>query len=150
MKITKKILAVGMILGIGTTLAACTPATQEQGNVGKTTSAGVTTSEAANGKKADSKPRVGIIKSTEMKSCDIKPGDVVAKGIVTLPEDMSGSIKISVSWVDSKTSAVLAQGVQTIKNATPGKETEWSISAKLDKTPAKVKCVLGAKALGSQ
>lgn len=131
---------------LGVFLAGCGGAQENPAGSTSPAARTVTTQEPA-GEKAPSNPGVGIIKSTTMTSCDTKEGDVNANGTVTLPQDVKGTVQVTVSWTDPKTSSVLAQAVQKVDKAQPGKTTDWKVSAKLGKPTGDVKCVLGATVL---
>jgi predicted small secreted protein len=131
---------------LGVALAGCS-ATQGNPAEPGTASAGTVTTQEPSGQQIPSNPGTGIIKSTTMTSCDTKEGDVNANGTVTLPQDVEGTVQITVSWTDPKTSSVLAQAVQKVDKAQPGKTTDWKVSAKLGKATTDVKCVLGATVL---
>lgn len=134
------------ILLLGVALAGCSAAQGDQ-TESATASAGTVTTQEPSGQQTPSNPGTGIIKSTTMTSCDTKEGDVNANGTVTLPHDLKGTVQITVSWTDPKTSSVLAQAVQKVDQAQPGKTTDWKVSAKLGKVATDVKCVLGATVL---
>lgn len=140
------ILRVTPFVLLGVALAGCSAA-QESPAEPATAATGTVTTQEPTGEKFPSNPGVGIIKSTTMASCDTKEGDVNANGTVTLPQDVKGTVQVTVSWTDPKTSVVLAQAVQKVDKAQPGKPTDWAVSAKLGKTTADVKCVLGATVL---
>jgi hypothetical protein len=132
---------------LGVALAGCSAT---QGNPAGSTSpaaTGTVTTQEPTGQQTPSNPGTGIIKSTTMASCDTNEGDVNANGTVTLPQDVEGTVQITVSWTDPKTSSVLAQAVQKVDKAQPGKTTEWKVSATLGKVTTDVKCVLGATVL---
>lgn len=142
-KLVPTIAAVFLVAG----LSACTP-TSDGGpandpNATKT----VTTQKATTDKPVASNPGKGIIGATTMSSCGTDAGTVVAEGTVTPPEDAPGKVVISVSWVQSETSSVLAKGSQTFDSPAPGKTLEWSISSTLKEGVKDVKCVLGARVL---
>jgi hypothetical protein len=136
---------------LATCLSACSgPTTGTAASPPESSAPGAVTTQAPSTEKAvASNPGTGIINSTTMASCATDAGKVAAVGTVTLPEGLKGQIKVSVSWVDTKTSTVLAKGDQTIKDAKAGKTTNWSISADLPKTDAQVRCVLGSTVLPS-
>jgi hypothetical protein len=69
---------------------------------------------------------------------------VTANGKVSMPKDAAGDIVISVSWVNSGTSAVYARGVSTIKGLHAGESMDWSTTAALPAGAESVSCVLGA------
>lgn len=143
----QKITGIAPLALLTLALAGCTGA---QGNSAEPTSpapTGTVTTQEPTGEKIPSNPGVGIIKSTTMTSCDTKEGDVTAKGTVTLPQDVKGTVQVMVSWTDPMTSVVLAQAIQKVEKAQPGKTTDWAVSAKLAKTTTDVKCVLGATVL---
>ena len=82
-----------------------------------------------------------------MTSGDTAAGKVAAKGTVTPPDGTKGTVKITVSWVDPKSSSVLARGEQTFKDAKAGKSLDWVINAEVPQKGTEVKCVLGATVL---
>lgn len=124
-------------------LAGCSPTSTGAGSSPSST----TTQAATTGEAKPANPGTGIINATRMSSCETAPGKVVAKGTVTPPEGTKGTIKISVSWVDPKTSAVLGRGEQSFKDAQPGKSVDWEINAEVPNKGTEVKCVLGASVL---
>lgn len=82
-----------------------------------------------------------------MSSCDKGPGKVNAVGEVTLPDGVDGQVIVSVSWVNPKTSKVVASGKQTLKDLEHGKKTGWKITADVGAKPGDISCVLGATVL---
>jgi hypothetical protein len=86
----------------------------------------------------------GIISATTMTSCDTTGSNVTAKGTVTMPKDGTGDVVVSVSWVNSKNSAVYGRGVTTLKDVQGGDKKEWTTSATLPAGAESVSCVLGA------
>lgn len=142
----RMILRVAPFFFLGVALAGCSAA---PGNPGEpaTAATGTVTTQEPSGEQTPSNPGTGIIKSTTMTSCDTKEGDVTAAGTVTLPENVKGTIKISVSWVDPKTSSLLAQESKTIEDAQTGKPVDWAVTATLSKVTTEVKCVLGSTVL---
>lgn len=138
--------SVACILGIlvsAAALAGCSsPSSGASQSPSSTTTQAPTTGEA---KAAN--PGTGIIEATKMSSCDTSPGKVSAKGTVTPPAGIKGTVKVSVSWVDPKTSAVLARGEQSFKDAQSGKAIDWVVNAEVPATGAEAKCVLGAAVL---
>lgn len=137
------ILRVTPFVLLGVALAGCNAA-QGDPAAPDTASAGTVTTQEPSGKQTPSNPGTGIIKSTTMTSCDTKEGDVTAAGTVTLPENVKGTIKVSVSWVDPKTSSLLAQETETIENAQTGKAIDWTVKTTLGKVTTDVRCVLGS------
>ncbi|GGJ39269.1 hypothetical protein [Paenarthrobacter histidinolovorans] len=132
------------ILVAATALSACSPPhSSEAGNPPSST----TTQAATTGQAKPANPGTGIIEATTMTSCDTAPGKVTAKGTVTPPAGAKGTVKITVSWVDSKTSAVLAHGEQTFMDAAADESLDWVINAEISKPGVDVKCVLGATVL---
>lgn len=97
--------------------------------------------------KTPSNPGIGIIRTTTMTSCDTQEGKVTATGKATVPQDVKGTATVSVSWVDPKTSVVLAHASQTLKDAKAGQPTDWTITTDLGKHTTEVKCVLSATVL---
>lgn len=142
----RTILRVTPVVLLGAVMAGCSAAQPDEGPTAAASAGAVTTQEAA-GEKTPSNPGTGIIKSTTMTSCDTKEGDVSAAGTVTLPENVKGTIKVSVSWVDPKTSSLLAQETKTIEDAQTGKAIDWTVKTKLGKLTTDVKCVLGSTVL---
>lgn len=128
-------------------VAGCGGAQGNPSGPGTSTAGAVTTQDPGSGNKVASNPGRGIINSTSMKSCDTKEGKVSAGGTVTPPADAKGVVKVSVSWVDPKTSSVLAQASQTITDFTAGKPADWSVATDLGKAPGEVHCVLGSTIL---
>lgn len=125
-------------------LSACTsPESNQAGNPPSTT----TTQPATTGVAKPANPGTGIIQATTMTSCDTAPGKVTAKGTVTPPAGTKGAVKITVSWVDPGTSAVLARGEQTFNDAQPGKPLDWVANAEVTKPAKDITCVLGAAVL---
>lgn len=133
------------VIILGLALTGCTPSQTDPAPA--SASAGAVTTQEATGELKPSNPGTGIINSTTMTSCDTKEGDVTAAGTVTLPENVKGSIEISVSWVDPKTSSVLAKETKNIKDAETGKAIDWTVNTKLGKLTTDVKCVLGSTVL---
>lgn len=131
---------------LGLSLAGCSAALGDPAKP-STAATGTVTTQEASGMQTPSNPGTGIIRSTSMTSCDTKEGDVTAAGTVILPENVKGTIKISVSWVDPKTSSLLAQQTKTIDNAQTGKAIDWTVVTKLGKVTTDVKCVLGSTVL---
>lgn len=140
------ILKVAPVVLLGLALAGCSAA---QGNPAEPATAanGTVTTREPSGEQTPSNQGTGIIRSTTMTSCDTKEGDVTASGTVTLPQDVKGAVQVTVSWTDPKTSVVLAQAIQKVDKAQPGKITDWKVKANLGKTTTDVKCVLGATVL---
>ncbi|WP_458112134.1 hypothetical protein M1D88_18075 [Arthrobacter sp. R1-13] len=130
---------------LGLALAACS--SPQAVPAPASPSAGAVTTQEAKGEQKPSNPGTGIIKNTTMTSCDTKEGDVTAAGTVTLPENVEGTIEVSVSWVDPKTSSVLAKETKTIDDAPTGQAIDWSLKSKLGKLTTDVKCVLGSTVL---
>ena len=116
------------------------PASNEAGDPPSST----TTQAATTGQAKPANPGTGIIEATTMTSCDTAPGKVTAKGTVTPPAGTTGAVKITVSWVDSQTSAVLARGEQTFQDPQAGKALDWVASGEVTKPATDVRCVLGA------
>lgn len=134
---------VGVLVAVSAVSACSSPQSSEAGNPPSST----TTQVATTGEAKPANPGTGIIEATSMTSCDTAPGKVTARGTVTPPARAKGAVKITVSWVDSKTSAVLARGEQTFKDAAADKALDWTISAEVSKPGVDVKCVLGATVL---
>jgi len=95
-----------------------------------------------NGEGAPPEQVRGIINSTALGSCDTTPGTVVAEGTVTAPED--GTVRISVSWTDADTSAILTKQQAELTDLSAGEETTWRVEAELPPTDVTVRCVLGS------
>lgn len=140
------ILTATPVILLGLALTGCTPS-QTGPAEPASAPAGTVTTQEAKAKLKPSNPGTGIIKSTTMTSCDTKEGDVTAAGTVTLPENVKGTIQVSVSWVDPKTSSVLAQETKTIDDAPTGRAIGWTVNSKLGKLTTDVKCVLGSTVL---
>lgn len=144
-----------LTLTLGLSLAACTGNTDNNSTAtngasnpaASSTATGtktITTQKASDGKTVASNPGKGIISSTKMTSCTTTEGDVKAQGTVTPPADSPGEVQITVSWVNPKTSQVIAKGIQKYDNPVAGQKLDWTISAKLPKTETPTSCVLGA------
>lgn len=142
----RMILTATPLILLGLALAGCT-ASQSGPAEPATAAAGAVTTQEAKGELKPSNPGTGIIKSTTMTSCDTKEGDVTAAGTVTLPENVNGTIQVSVSWVDPKTSSVLARETKTIDDAPTGQPIDWTVKTTLSKLTTDVKCVLGSTVL---
>lgn len=87
----------------------------------------------------------GVIKSTDMKSCDTEPGPVKASGTVTLPADKGpGTVSISVSWVNDETGTAFARSRVEIEGVDASGTKDWSVDNILPDNGVKVRCVVGA------
>ncbi|MCR1162297.1 MULTISPECIES: hypothetical protein [unclassified Paenarthrobacter] len=135
---------VACIAGLLVSAAALAGCSSSPSNEAGTSPSSTTTQAATTGEAKPANPGVGIIEATTMTSCDTAPGKVTAKGTVTPPEGTKGAVKITVSWVDPSTSAVLARGEQTFKDAQPGKALDWVTNSEVTKPATAIKCVLGA------
>ncbi|MFP5016908.1 hypothetical protein ACKLTP_07925 [Paenarthrobacter ureafaciens] len=138
----KKSVACMTALLMSAVLAGCS----SSGSGGQSPS-NTTTQAATTGEAKPANPGTGIIEAAKMTSCDTATGKVTAKGIVTPPDGIKGTVKVSVSWVDPATSAVLARGERLFKGAKPGKALDWSVEAEITKPGTEAKCVLGASVL---
>ncbi|MGJ3190551.1 hypothetical protein [Paenarthrobacter sp. FR1] len=139
--------SVACIVGVLVTAAAIAGCSSpENGGAGNPPSS-TTTKAPTTGEAKPANPGTGIIEAATMGSCDTAPGKVTATGTVTPPEGTKGTVKVSVSWVDPKTSAVLARGEQSFKDAKAGKALDWSVNAEVPEQGVDVKCVLGAAVL---
>ncbi|MEO6987495.1 MAG: hypothetical protein ABI239_02500 [Aquihabitans sp.] len=86
-----------------------------------------------------------IIETTEMNSCDTKPGDVKASGTVRLPEGMEpGTVMVSVTWRNATTATVLARSRVEVENVTADATTDWEATNVLPDNDVPVDCVLAA------
>lgn len=138
---------VACIVGVLVSAAALAGCSSSQSNEAGNPPSSTTTQAPTTGEAKPANPGTGIIEATKMASCDTAPGKVTAKGTVTPPDGTKGAVKISVSWVDPKTSAVLARGEQTFKDPQSGKTLDWAVNAEVTKQGTEVKCVLGATVL---
>ncbi|MFE4195012.1 hypothetical protein ACFRJ9_04025 [Paenarthrobacter sp. NPDC056912] len=138
---------VACMVGVLVSAAALAGCSSSNSSEAGTSPSSTTTQAATTGEAKPANPGTGIIEATKMASCDTAPGKVTAKGTVTPPEGTKGVVKISVSWVDPKTSAVLARGEQTFKDPQAGKSIDWVATAEVTKPAAEIKCVLGATVL---
>ncbi len=143
----KKISAALVIIGLAGVLSACSGGDATSPTADATAAKTVTTAKAANGKEVASNPGKGIISATKMNSCGTVAGPVTAAGTVTPPANAPGKVVVSVSWVNTKTSAVIAKGEQTFDAPEADKPIDWSIEATLPKDIKDVECVLGATVL---
>jgi len=139
--------SVACIVGVLLAASALSACSSPQSNEAGASPSSTTTQAATTGEATPANPGTGIIEATTMSACDTAPGKVAAKGTVTPPGGTTGTVKITVSWVDSKTSAVLARGEQTFKDAAAGEVLDWAINAEFSKTGVDVRCVLGATVL---
>ncbi|MGF6834747.1 putative small secreted protein [Paenarthrobacter sp. TE4293] len=138
---------VACIAGVLVSAAALAGCSSSPSNEAGTSPSSTTTQAATTGEAKPANPGTGIIEATTMTSCDTAQGKVTAKGTVTPPEGTKGTVKITVSWVDPKTSAVLARGEQTFKDAAAGEALDWVANAEVTKPATEIKCVLGATVL---
>lgn len=143
----KTVACIAGVLVSAAALAGCSSPSNEAPTTQAASPSTTTTQAATTGEAKPANPGTGIIEATKMTSCDTAPGKVTAKGTVTPPEGSKGTVKITVSWVDPKTSAVLARGEQTFKDAAAGKVLDWVASAEVTKPATELKCVLGATVL---
>lgn len=139
--------SVACMVGVLVSAAALAGCSSSQSTGAGTSPSSTTTQAATTGEAKPANPGTGIIEATKMTSCDTAPGKVTAKGTVTPPEGSKGTVKITVSWVDPKTSAVLARGEQSFKDAEGGEPLDWEANAEVTKPAADIKCVLGATVL---
>ncbi|WP_139244313.1 hypothetical protein [Arthrobacter alpinus] len=127
-----------VILVIAGLLSGCSGSTNSGTSLGSPTESDT----------AQADPGQGIAKTTTLDSCDTTPGHVTAKGKVTLPEGVQGEVTVSISWINSTNSSVLASGTGTLKNASSNHPTDWEVSTDLTassvETDTKVSCVLGS------
>ncbi|MFJ4210119.1 hypothetical protein ACIPY2_16825 [Paenarthrobacter sp. NPDC089675] len=139
----KSVVCIVGVLVSAAALAGCSSSSNEAGQSPSST----TTQAATTGEAKAANPGTGIIEATKMTSCDTAAGKVAAKGTVTPPDGTKGTVKVSVSWVDPKTSAVLARGEQSFKDVQSGKALDWVVNAEVPANAAEAKCVLGATVL---
>ncbi|MCD4851764.1 hypothetical protein LN996_13160 [Arthrobacter sp. AK01] len=140
----KTVACIAGVLVSATALAGCSSSSSSEAG---TPPSSTTTQAATTGEARPANPGTGIIGATKMTSCDTAPGKVTAKGTVTPPEGTKGTVKITVSWVDPTTSAVLARGEQTFEDAAAGEALDWVANAEVTRPATALKCVLGATVL---
>lgn len=129
-----------------TALAGCSPSpTSPTSSSSSSSTPGGAASTAAKPTPIPSIPAgTGIIQNTTMTRCATTGTAVTAKGTVTIPKGSTGDVVISVSWVNSGTSAVYTRGVTTIKDLHEGDSKNWAIRAALPAGAKSVSCVLGS------
>lgn len=91
---------------------------------------------------------VGVIKTTDMTSCDTEPGEVEASGTVSLPDGMEpGTVSISVSWVNAETGTVFARSRVDVGDVDSSAPKDWKVENTLPDNGVTVRCVVGASVI---
>lgn len=80
----------------------------------------------------------GVIADLDVTSCDTQTGDVEARGTITNSARTARDLVVTVSWTVGSTGDVVAKGIATLPRTSPGLERRWVVRATVpgDATPA--------------